>query len=55
MEIPFVLTRPNFVDIMSGNLLFEDEQEYKTWMSENITKFKICSNVDTKVLTLINF
>lgn len=55
MDIKFILTRPNFVDIMSGVLLFEDEQEYSNWMNNYWNKFQICTNLKTRVLTLINY
>lgn len=55
MKIPFVLTRANYVDIMEGFLLFADESEYKSWMECNFERFQICTNIRTRVLTLVNF
>lgn len=55
MEIPFVLTRANYVDICEGFLLFADQSEYELWMKTNYERFQICTNVKTRVLTLVNF
>lgn len=54
VEIQFVLTRPTLVDIMSGVLLFESAQEYNLWIENNWEKFRICTTVKNRTLTLIN-
>jgi hypothetical protein len=55
MKIPFVLTRANFIDIMEGFLLFSDQSEYELWMKTNFERFQISTNIQTRILTLINF
>lgn len=54
MEVPFTLTRANFVDIMSGIFQFVDEKEYSEWMNDNFNKFRICSDIRTHRLVLVN-